>query len=76
VPDTGSDHLVIRGADVDAHHARAAAAGATIVAGPADFLYGEWQHTARDPSGRTWVSTQTIDDLAPEEWGGVPGGVV
>jgi uncharacterized glyoxalase superfamily protein PhnB len=40
--------------DVDAHHARAAAAGATIVEEPHDEPYGERRHAAEDPEGHRW----------------------
>jgi PhnB protein len=41
--------------DVDAHHARARAAGATIVAEPADQPYGERTYRALDPEGHRWI---------------------
>jgi uncharacterized glyoxalase superfamily protein PhnB len=41
-------------ADPDAHHARAAAGGATIVKGPADTPYGSRDYYARDPEGFLW----------------------
>lgn len=40
--------------DVDAHHARAAAAGAEIVTPPRDTDYGAREYTARDPEGNLW----------------------
>jgi uncharacterized glyoxalase superfamily protein PhnB len=40
--------------DVDAHHARAQAAGAEIVRPPADTPYGSREYTARDLEGRLW----------------------
>jgi uncharacterized glyoxalase superfamily protein PhnB len=45
-------------ADVDAHHARAQAAGATIVIGPKDSPFGARFYAARDPEGFLWwIST-------------------
>lgn len=41
--------------DVDAHHARARAAGATIAAEPADQEYGERTYRAIDPEGQRWI---------------------
>ena len=41
-------------ADVDAHHARAAAAGAEVVYGPEDQEYGGRLYTCRDPEGHLW----------------------
>lgn len=41
-------------ADVDAHHARTAAAGATIVFPPTDQPYGQREYGASDTEGRIW----------------------
>src|SRR6185437_12606125 len=43
--------VLVRVADVDAHCRRAEAAGARIVASPADHVYGERQYTAEDLAG-------------------------
>jgi uncharacterized glyoxalase superfamily protein PhnB len=40
--------------DPDAHHARAAAAGAEIVQEPIDQEYGSREYAARDPAGNVW----------------------
>lgn len=40
--------------DVDAHHARAVAAGAEITSPVADQPYGERMYTAVDPEGHVW----------------------
>lgn len=40
--------------DVDAHHARSAAAGATIIYPPTDQPYGQREYSASDPEGRIW----------------------
>ena len=66
----GGGEVMVRVDDVDAHAARARDAGATIVSEPTDHPYGERQYTARDPGGHQWTFSQTIADVAPEEWGG------
>ncbi len=38
---------------------------------PTDFPYGERQYTAEDPAGHQWTFSQTLADVAPEEWGGI-----
>lgn len=63
--------VLVRIADVDAHHRRAEAAGARIVAPPADHMYGERQYTAEDLAGHRWTFSQTIADVDPASWGGV-----
>jgi uncharacterized glyoxalase superfamily protein PhnB len=40
--------------DVDAHHARARAAGAEITTEPADQSYGARSYSATDPEGHVW----------------------
>ena len=63
--------VLVRVEDVDAQHARAVSAGARVVREPADHLYGERQVTFVDLAGHRWTFTQSIADVAPEEWGGV-----
>lgn len=41
-------------ADVDAHHARAVAAGARIVLPLREMGYGSREYTCRDPEGNLW----------------------
>jgi MerR family transcriptional regulator, thiopeptide resistance regulator len=40
--------------DVDAHHSRAAAAGARIIFPPTDQPYGQREYGVSDPEGRLW----------------------
>ena len=40
--------------DVDAHHARAVAAGAKVVMAPEDQHYGGRLYSCRDPEGNLW----------------------
>ena len=47
--------IFVRVDDVDAHHERARAAGATIAAEPADQEYGERTYRAIDPEGHRWI---------------------
>jgi uncharacterized protein (DUF952 family)/uncharacterized glyoxalase superfamily protein PhnB len=69
----GQWSVMIRVTDVDAHHEHAVARGATIVEPPKDFPYGERQYVAEDLAGHHWDFTQSIADVAPEEWGGRSG---
>jgi uncharacterized glyoxalase superfamily protein PhnB len=63
--------VMVRVDDVDAHCERARTHGARIVMEPADFQYGERQYTAEDPAGHQWTFSETLADVAPEEWGGI-----
>jgi uncharacterized glyoxalase superfamily protein PhnB len=64
-------HSVMVGVnDVQAHCQRAREHGAHIVMEPTDFPFGERQCTAEDPAGHQWTFSETLNDVAPEEWGG------
>jgi uncharacterized glyoxalase superfamily protein PhnB len=47
--------------DVDAHHARAAQAGAEVVEEPADTPYGHRRYTCDDPEGHEWTFATPIE---------------
>ena len=66
----GGDRVMIRIDDADGHCERAERRGARIVQRPTDHVFGERQYTAVDFAGREWVFSQSIADVAPEEWGG------
>lgn len=64
-------HLVkVRVADVAARFARAVAHGAVVLQEPTEYGYGERECTVEDLAGHRWQFTQTVRDVAPEEWGG------
>jgi uncharacterized glyoxalase superfamily protein PhnB len=62
--------VMVRVPDAHAHCKHAREHGARIVAEPNDFEYGERQYTAEDPAGHQWTFSETLADVAPEEWGG------
>jgi len=62
--------VMVRVENVDTHHAQAQLHGATIIDRPSDFPYGERQYVAEDLAGHRWTFSQTIADVAPEDWGG------
>jgi uncharacterized glyoxalase superfamily protein PhnB len=66
--------LKVRVPDVDAAFERARSHGARVLQEPIEFEYGERECTLEDPAGHRWQLTQTIRDVAPEEWGGVTVG--
>jgi len=62
-------HIVqVRIEDVKGHCERARRNGATILTEPKDHPYGERQYNARDFYGHLWDFTETIADVAPEDW--------
>jgi predicted enzyme related to lactoylglutathione lyase len=54
--------------DVDAHCARAKQFGAKIVSPPGDKEFGERQYSVEDFAGNRWAFTQSVVNVAPEEW--------
>ena len=68
---SGVTHIVkVRVPDVDLAFARARAAGARVVEELTTWEYGERSGVLEDPGGHRWELTQTVHDVAPEEWGG------
>lgn len=63
--------LKVRVPDVDAAFERARSHGARVLEEPTEFEYGERECTVEDLAGHRWQFTQTMRDVAPEEWGGV-----
>lgn len=67
----GWTHLVkVRVPDVDAAFARACDQGARVVEELTTWEYGERSGVLEDPAGHRWELTETVRDVAPEEWGG------
>ena len=65
--------VMVRVVDVDGHHERAARKGARILRAPETHPYGERQYTVEDLGGHVWTFSQSIGDVAPEDWGGTSG---
>jgi uncharacterized glyoxalase superfamily protein PhnB len=64
-------HVIkVRVADVDAQFERARSHGARVLQDPTEHEYGERECTLEDLAGHRWQLTQTMRDIAPEEWGG------
>ncbi|MES2724333.1 MAG: VOC family protein [Pseudomonadota bacterium] len=53
--------------DIDAHCARARAAGAEIHAEPETQFYGDRTYRCRDPEGHIWNVSQTVQVVSREE---------
>jgi uncharacterized glyoxalase superfamily protein PhnB len=69
-PGAVTHSVMVRVDNVHAHCAKAREHGARIIMEPTDFEYGERQYTAEDPAGHQWTFSETLADVAPEEWGG------
>jgi uncharacterized glyoxalase superfamily protein PhnB len=66
--------VMVRVDDAMAHCEHARAHGARILMEPTDFEYGERQYQAADLAGHRWTFSETLRDVAPEEWGGTTRG--
>jgi uncharacterized glyoxalase superfamily protein PhnB len=62
--------VTVRVENALAHCERARKHGARILMEPTDFEYGERQYSAEDLAGHQWTFSQTLADIAPEDWGG------
>jgi uncharacterized glyoxalase superfamily protein PhnB len=63
-------HLMkVRVEDVQAYYERARGHGATVIEPPIDRVYGERECTLEDLAGHRWQFSETLRDVAPEEYG-------
>lgn len=67
---SASHSVMVRVEDVDAHHARAVRAGATVSGAPTTHPYGERQYAAQDLAGHWWVFSQSVENVPAGVWGG------
>jgi uncharacterized glyoxalase superfamily protein PhnB len=71
-PDAPRSHSVMVDCeDVDAHHARTTSKGARVHNAPATHPFGERQYSVDDFAGHHWTFSQSVADVAAEEWGGI-----
>ncbi len=64
-----SGSLMVRVEDLNTHYERSLRRDVEILQEPRDEVYGERQYTVRDIGGHHWTFSETIKDVAPEEWG-------
>jgi uncharacterized glyoxalase superfamily protein PhnB len=69
-----SHEVMVRVADADTHFEQARDCGADVLQSPRDYPYGERQYRAVDLGGHHWTFSQSIADVAPEDWGGTSSG--
>jgi uncharacterized glyoxalase superfamily protein PhnB len=60
--------------DVDGLYQRVKQRGARVFCGPETHPFGERQFTVQDIGGHRWTFTQSVADVAPEDWGGSSAG--
>ncbi|MGB2695392.1 MAG: VOC family protein [Dehalococcoidia bacterium] len=69
-PDELSHTVMVEVEDVDRHYERATERGARILLPIKTHPFGERQYSTLDLGGHLWTFTQSVADVAPEEWGG------
>jgi uncharacterized glyoxalase superfamily protein PhnB len=67
--DIVTHEIKVRVEDVATQFERARAAGATVLEPPTDRVYGERECTLVDLAGHRWQFSETLRDVAPEEFG-------
>ena len=67
--DIVTHEIKVRVDNVEEQFERARAAGATVVEPPIDREYGERECTLEDLAGHRWQFSETLRDVAPEEFG-------
>ncbi len=65
--------VLVRVENVDRHSEHAIQHGARVLHPPADHPYGERQYSVADFAGRRWTFSQSIANIDPTTWGGIPG---
>jgi uncharacterized glyoxalase superfamily protein PhnB len=70
VQDVARTHLIrVRVEDVAARFERAQENGARVLEPPTDREYGERDFTVADIAGHRWQFAETVQDVAPEDFG-------
>ena len=67
-----SHTVMVHVEDVDRHYEHARQRGARILLPLETYAFGERQYSAQDLGGHLWTFTQSVADVAPEEWGATP----
>lgn len=68
-PKEVNQYVIVHVEDVDRHLDHAKRFGARIVQPATNMPFGERVYTVEDPAGHRWTFSQSIADVAPEQWG-------
>jgi uncharacterized glyoxalase superfamily protein PhnB len=69
-PDEVTHSIFVQVEDVDRHFEQAKRFGVRTFTAPETHPFGERQYTAEDLEGHRWTFSQSVTDVAPEDWGG------
>ena len=67
-----NQYVIVHVDEVDKHFEHARQCGARILQSPADMPFGERVYSVEDIGGHRWTFSQSIADIAPEDWGATP----
>jgi uncharacterized glyoxalase superfamily protein PhnB len=73
-PDEVTHGVCVHTEDVDGLYRRVKQRGAHVFCEPETHPFGERQFTVQDIGGHRWTFTQSVVDVAPEDWGGTSAG--
>jgi uncharacterized glyoxalase superfamily protein PhnB len=62
--------VLVRVERIDEHHERATRSGAQVLRPPTTYPFGERQYSVLDLAGHCWTFSESVADVAPEDWGG------
>jgi len=68
-PNEVNQYVLVHVDDVEEHFDHAKRFRCKIVHPPTDMPFGERVYSAEDLAGYRWVFSQSIADIAPEQWG-------
>jgi len=69
-----NQYVLVHVEDVERHFEHAKRFGCKIVRPPTDMPFGERVYSAEDLAGYRWAFSQSIADVAPEQWGAAEAG--
>ena len=70
-PEEFGETVMVRVQNIDKHCEKARQFGARIILAPDSKDFGERQYNAEDLEGRRWAFTESVQDVAPENWGAI-----
>jgi uncharacterized glyoxalase superfamily protein PhnB len=68
--------LLVRVESIMQHFEYVKSKGVKILQMPQEYPYGEKQYTAHDIEGHVWTFSESVQDVLPEDWGGISKNVL
>jgi len=71
-PSAPTQSVMVRIENVDRHFEHVRKCGAKVVLPPENYPFGERQYTVEDFAGYRWTFSESVSDVDPGTWGGIP----